>query len=112
MVIDAGDLKTRIKVLKAANIHDAAGNIIPEPYTLRCLVWAKLKAQTSHIQANNNEAIHEILTIITVRYNPSIRQTDRIMAGSRIFEQVGPPINVDEANAWTQLTCKEVVPYE
>jgi SPP1 family predicted phage head-tail adaptor len=111
-MINAGDLNTRIQILKAANKKDAAGNIIPLPYSLRCIVWAKVKAQTSHVALANGEESHEITTIIIIRHNPNVIYSDRIMIGKRKFEQIGPPINIDEKNTWTQLTCKEVVPYE
>jgi head-tail adaptor len=109
--LSLADLRRRVKFYAAANSKDKAGNIKEKPYTERCEVWGALQAQNPRVIASTDEAVHEILTTIIIRYRDDILQTDKIIVGSRNFIQVGPPVNVEERNHWLVLTCKEVVPY-
>ena len=107
--MNPGELNCRVSIMKAVNTQDAEGNIITKPYTERFKCWAKLQAFSARVRQGNAEDYHEIMTRITIRYNSTVKQTDRIVYGSRIFEQVGPPINVDEKKAYLRLECREVV---
>ena len=107
--MNPGEMNCRITVQYAAQTKDSEGNVLSKPCTDRCTVWAKIQAFTARVRQGTAEDYHEILTRITIRYNSAIKQTDRIVYGSRVFEQVGPPINVDEKKAYLRLECREVV---
>ena len=51
----------------------------------------------------------EILHRIIIRYRRDVAVSDRIQYGCRIFEQIGPPIDVEEKHAFLRLECREVV---
>ena len=51
----------------------------------------------------------EILHRIIIRYRRDVAVSDRIQYGDRIFEQIGPPIDVEEKHAFLRLECREVV---
>ena len=89
--------------------QDDEGNNLKDPYAIRCTVWAKIQSFDARIRQGKAEDYHEIMTRITIRYNSAIKQTDRIVYGSRIFEQVGPPIDIDEKHTYLRLECREVV---
>lgn len=46
--------------------------------------------------------------VITARYRTDITATNRIRYGTRYFEILGPPNNVDEAGVVLLITAKEV----
>jgi head-tail adaptor len=104
-----GDLDSRISILAATNAIDDSGNMVAAPYEVRCVVWANIYDKDAGIMAANGEVIHDIMTEITVRYNPGIIQTDVVDHDGRHFEQVGPPIHI--GREWTRLTCREAVGY-
>ena len=107
--MNPGELNCRVIVKKATEAKDSEGNVLSKPYTDRCTVWAKIQALTARMRNGTAEDYHEILTRITIRYNPAVEYTDRIYYGSRVFEQIGPPINMGEKNAYMRLECREVV---
>ena len=107
--MNPGELKCRVTIMQQADAQDSEGNVVKDPYTTRCTVWAKIQSFDARIRQGKAEDYHEIMTRITIRYNSAIKQTDRIVYGSRTFEQVGPPINVDERNTYLRLECREVV---
>lgn len=107
--MNPGELKCRVIIKQQADAQDSEGNVVKEPYTTRCTVWAKIQSFEARIRQGKAEDYHEIMTRITIRYNSAIRQTDRIIYGSRTFEQVGPPIDIDEKHTYLRLECREVV---
>lgn len=46
---------------------------------------------------------------LRVRYSNKINSKQRILFGTRIFEMIGPPLNIFEANKEFEILCKEVV---
>lgn len=107
--MNPGEMNCRVTVQYAAQTKDSEGNVLSKPYTTRATVWAKIQALTARMRNGTTEDYHEILTRITIRYNSAVKQTDRIVYGSRVFEQIGPPINMGEKNAYMRLECCEVV---
>lgn len=106
--MNIGKLNCRIKIKKAVETKDKEGNPVFD-YVLRAKVWANIKAIRAQIRNSTVEENHEILQHITIRYNKSVQQTDQIFYGSRVFNQIGPPINIEEKNAYMRLECREVV---
>ena len=104
-----GDLDCYVSILAAGNTLDNEGNLIAAPYSLRYHAWANIYGRTARAVSSDDEVIHDIVTEITLRYSPSILETDVVEYQGRRFEQVGPPIH--EGRVWTRLTCREVVPY-
>ena len=107
--MNPGEFNCRVSIMKQTGTQDAEGNIITKPYTERFKCWAKIQALTARMRNGTAEDYHEILTRITIRYNSAVKQTDRIVYGNRVFEQIGPPINMGEKNAYMRLECREVV---
>lgn len=50
------------------------------------------------------EATHKIRMI----YDSRVNAESRLLFGSRTFEVLGPPINIDERSRELELTCKEL----
>ena len=107
-MFNPGEMNCRITIKKRTDTRDTEGNIVPA-YSDRATVWAKIQAITARIRDSYQEQNHEILTRITIRYNSAVLQTDRIYSGTRVFEQIGPSINVDEKRAYMWLECREIV---
>ena len=106
--MNPGQLNCRVVVKQATETRDSEGNIIIA-YADRFNAWAKIQAITARVREGYADQHHEVLHRITIRYNKNVAITDRIHYGSRVFALIGPPINVDEKNAYLRLECREVV---
>jgi SPP1 family predicted phage head-tail adaptor len=106
--MNIGELNCRVTIQKLTETRDDEGNIVPS-YKTRTTVWAKVEAITARVRDSYMEQNYEILHRITVRYDPAMLKTDRIVYGKRTFTQIGPPVNVGERNAFLRLECRELV---
>ena len=106
--MNPGELNCRCRLLKETQVPDEQGGY-ETLYTMRTIVWAKFMAVTAKTLDQYEQMVPEILHRIIIRYQRDVVVTDRIQYGDRIFEQIGPPINVEEKHAYLRLECREVV---
>lgn len=108
MIIDSGSLNKRITIQKVTRMDDLQGGYATT-YTNRTKAWAQIRAITARATDQYEQMTPEILHRIIIRYRSDVKVTDRVLVGTRVFELLGPPINVDEQGAYLQLECREVV---
>lgn len=106
--MNPGELNCRVILQKANKVPDGQGGYMMT-HTPHAAVWAKITAVTTKTVDQYEQMTPEILQRIVIRYRSNVLVTDRIEYGSRIFEQLGPPINEGEKNAFLRLECREVV---
>jgi len=106
--MNPGELNCRVTLLREAKVPDEQGGY-ETIYTVRANVWAKLMTVTTKTIDEYEQITPELLHRIIIRYRSDVAVTDRIQYGSRIFEQIGPPINEEEKKAFLRLECREVV---
>lgn len=106
--MNAGELNCRVIIQRAAETRDNEGHLTVV-YSDYKYAWAKIQAITARVRDSYVEQNFETLTRITIRYSNDVFMTDRIKYGSRLFVQVGPPINFGEKNAFLRLECREIV---
>lgn len=106
--MNPGELNSRITLLREIKVPDGQGGYAAE-YSTRGFVWAKLTAVTAKTKDQYEQLVPEILYRITIRYRSDVVMADRIQYGKRLFEQISPPINEGEKNAYLRLECREVI---
>lgn len=106
--MNPGELNCRVIILRATETRDNEGHLAVT-YDDHMYLWAKIQAITARSRDSYVEQNFETLTRITIRYRDDVFMTDRIKYGSRIFAQIGPPINLGEKNAYLRLECREIV---
>lgn len=102
------DLSERVVFQEAALVQDSEGNIT-RAYTDRAEVWAKVLPYASNIADSNDETQNRRLYRVTVRYNPDIQPTDRVLWRGRVLEMVSVPYDAESRHIWTVCECRELV---
>jgi len=106
--MNPGELNCRCILLKETKVLDDQGGY-ETTYIKRAAVWAKLMAVTVKTADQYEQLTPEILYRILIRCRRDVAVTDRLQYGSRVFEQISPPIDVEEKHAFLRLECREVV---
>lgn len=106
--MNPGELNCRITLQQETKVPDGQGGYATA-YVPRSIVWAKVITVTAKTTDQYEQMVPEILHRIIIRYRRDVAVTDRIQYGGRIFEQIGPPIDVEEKHAFLRLECREVV---
>ncbi|MDR3591579.1 MAG: phage head closure protein [Negativicutes bacterium] len=70
--------------------------------------WAKIETILARRYDEYQQMIPEQQHKITIRFRRGVVYTDQVRLGSRSFEQIAPPVNVDQKNAYLSLFCREV----
>lgn len=106
--MNPGEMNCRITIQQETKVPDGQGGygIV---FVSRATVWAKIMAVTAKTTDQYEQLQPEILHRILIRYRRDVAVTDRIQYGSRLFEQIGPPIDLGEKHAYLRLECREVV---
>lgn len=106
--MNPGELSCRITLLKETKVADEQGGYATT-YVPWAVLWAKITTLTAKTLDQYEQLTPELLHRIVIRYRRDVAATDRIQYGDRLFEQLGPPINEGEKNAYLRLECREVV---
>ena len=106
--MNPGELNSRISILQETKVPDDQGGYIVN-YAPRVILWAKITTLTAKTLDQYEQLSPELLHRVVIRYRRDVAVTDRIQYGDRLFEQIGPPINEGERNAYLRLECREVV---
>ena len=106
--MNPGELNCRCILLKENQVPDDQGGY-ETIYMTRATVWAKIMTLTAKTTDQYEQLTPEILHRIIIRYRRDVAVSDRIQYGDRIFEQIGPPVDVEEKHAFLRLECREVV---
>ena len=106
--MNPGELNSRICILQETKVPDDQGGYIVN-YALRVILWAKITTLTAKTLDQYEQLMPELIHRVVVRYRRDVAVTDRIQYGGRIFEQIAPPVDVEEKHAYLRLECREVV---
>ena len=106
--MNPGELNCRITLQQETKVPDGQGGYATA-YVPRSIVWAKVITVTAKTTDQYEQMVPEILHRIIIRYRRDVAVSDRIQYGSRVFEQIGPPIDEGEKHAFLRLECREVV---
>jgi len=106
--MNPGELNCRVTLLTEVKTADGQGGYETK-YAPHAEVWAKIMPVAVKTLDQYEQMTPEILYRIIIRYRSDVAVTDRIEYGSRIFEQIGPPIDIEEKHAYLRLECREVV---
>ena len=106
--MNPGELNCRLTLLEETKTPDGQGGYSTD-YVPRITVWGKIATIAAKTLDQYEQQTPELLHRVVIRYRRDVAVTDRIQYGDRLFEQIGPPINEGERNAYLRLECREVV---
>lgn len=106
--MNPGELNCRITLLQETKVPDDQGGY-RATYMPRATLWAKITTLSAKTLDQYEQLTPELHHRIVIRYRRDVAVTDRLQYGSRLFEQIGPPVNEGEKNAYLRLECREVV---
>lgn len=104
------DLSERITIQAVTLAQDGEGNIT-RAYDDRCTLWAKVLPIQGDITDANNETHNKVLYRVTVRYNPDIQPTDRVIWRGRALMITSTPYDAESRHIWTVFDCVEWIEY-
>jgi SPP1 family predicted phage head-tail adaptor len=103
----AGKLDRRIIIEQVVESTDGIGGTV-ETWSTFDTVWAEFVSQTGReffAAKQINTALDQILRI---RYRAGLNAKMRVKYGTRIFNIIAPPIDVNEAHVEIKLMCEEL----
>jgi len=107
----AGELRHIIKVQYPVETQDTAGQPIPTWVTL-FQAWAAVEPLSAREYILAQQTNSDINIKIRIRARPTseprVSAKMRVLFGTRTFEIVAPPIEIEERNREVQLLCREV----
>jgi len=105
--VPAGKLRHRVTIERAAESH--VQGEVTKKWEALATVWALIEPLTTReylaLASMHDQVSHRV--VIRRRSDLAITGAMRIRYGSRIFELVGPPRNLDEADRVLELICRE-----
>jgi head-tail adaptor len=98
-MINAGELNCRQALHHLEIVDDGQGGH-PEIYAEEpfATVWGKVKTILARKVDEYEQIIPEQQHLIEIRFRSDLLYTDQIRLGARLFEQIAPPVNVDQKN--------------
>lgn len=102
-----GALRHTVEIWEETETRDAAGGVVK--------TWSKKATRKAAIEPLKGREFFEAQQLgaeithkVTMRYYDGLDSTDhRLRFGTRVFNIMAPPINVDERNWKHLLMCKE-----
>jgi head-tail adaptor len=105
----AGRLRNLVTIERQAFTDDTFGEPIASSTTTVGTAWAAIEPIPARELDVARQMRADVSHKVTLRVNPSITvyATDRLRLGTRYFEPVGPPINIDErGREWSVLVVE------
>ena len=105
----SGQLSRLLTIQQASNATDAEGSP-QEVWTNTGSVWAQVRPLTSRETLIAAQAGVQLTHVVTIPYRGDVTARTRLLEGSRVFDIVSQPIDVEERHIELELMCMELVP--
>lgn len=106
-MLSAGKFDRRIVIEQAVETQDEAGGVVQAWSTYKT-VWARFVTQTGREFFAAKQVNTALDQLISIRYVSGLNAKMRVKYGSRIFNIIAPPIDVNEAHEEIKLMCEEL----
>jgi head-tail adaptor len=108
MNMNAGRMNKRITIMKRVGMDDGqSGEAVT--YMPHRTVWACITPKTAELPDEYQQVTPKVIHHIRFRYVEGICFTDRAEYNGRVFEQIVPPININERDSYIEMQCEEVL---
>lgn len=106
----ASDLRHQVEFLAKTIVSTGGGGKkeVYAPLSPPVIVPAKVTPFTSRERFFAGQTASGGRSTIVIRYRTGIDQTMRVRYGTRVFDIVGAPIDVEERHQWIELDAEEV----
>lgn len=108
---DPGDFRHQIEIQERVNEQNSYGEAVDTWPTVERWVWASTKPMTGRELLQAQTIVAEATVKVTCRWFDGLTPAKRFRrkeAPSRIYD-ILHVANVDEANVWYEVLCKEAV---
>lgn len=109
MKINPREFRHEVEILGEQREPDGAGGWIKKPDAVIGIIRAKVRPLVSNEKYQAQQVKSTITHEFVMRYQPDLTAKNKLRFSGRVFELVGPPVNVDEKNRYTLCTCAEVI---
>lgn len=109
--IRSAELNKRVTIQRAVKVENDRGIVLydyPDDRAIRD-VCASIESYGAYIRNGVADKVAELEFRITTRFRDDLTLRDRIIYQGRVFEQILPPVDVNEQHRFLLLTCKERV---
>lgn len=106
-MLAAGKYDRRIVIEQVTETRDAAGGVV-ETWATYKTVWARFVSQTGREFYAAKQINATLEQLISIRYVAGLNAKMRVRYGTRIFNFIAPPIDVNEAHEEIKLMCEEL----
>lgn len=106
-MIAAGKLNRRIIIEQVTETRDEMGGVI-QTWATFATVWAEFVSQTGREFFAAKQVNAALEAIIRIRYIAGVTAKMRVKYGTRVFNLVAPPVDVNEAHVELKLLCEEL----
>jgi SPP1 family predicted phage head-tail adaptor len=108
--MDAGRLRHRVTIQTPTRTTSAVSNAVQIAYTDAATAWAEIRPLSAR-ETTNYAALQIVAThFVSMRYTAIVTGSCRLKFKGRIFDIVGPPMNVDERSFELRMTVNETKP--
>lgn len=104
--MNIGKLNKQVELHSLTETKNGVGEPVPS-YSSYGIVWAKIEPLRGDEKESSDQVVAKVMHKITVRYNASIVETDRIVYDSRIFE-INSILDLFEKKRYLEIMCTEV----
>lgn len=104
-MIDPGELRHYIALQSSTETRGTGGSVV-KSWSTHTSVWARVQPLTGQVALQAQQINAELTHRITIRYNSTLAEGDRVLWGSRIFD-INVIRNLDERDIYQELLCKE-----
>ena len=109
--MEGGKLNKRITVQRYTGECDAYGDPsygVAASWTDVCAVWADIEPLSSREWMALQQMQGEVTAKVRIRYRSGITSDMRIKHGCRIYQIIGPGVDMGGRGQWLQLYVREV----
>lgn len=103
----AGKLRLPATIQQATRTQATSGDLSPTSWTTFASTYVEIRPLTGRDLWNAQQIQPDMTHQITCRYVPGVTSSMRVVAGTRVFDVVEPPENIEERNIVLQLMCIE-----
>lgn len=107
----AGTLRHELTIRSKVNANDGYGDAGTAATTVVATVWGSLEPSRGREFQTGQQRSSEQEFTVRIRYssNFSVTSANEILFGSRVFEIVSPPRNIDERGITLEFECRELL---
>jgi SPP1 family predicted phage head-tail adaptor len=111
MILNAGDLHTRVTLLKSTISKAASGaqTVVYSDFVTKPTVWAKIVNAHGPESVESDALKSTSRMTMTIRYRSDVDATCGVRLNGQTWKFIGTPDNIQNRNQYLELQCELVM---